>query len=130
MSSSREVRISQLKAAASRKREDAIARANRALVSLESRGRPINFTSVSLEAAVSKDFLYKNQALRRIIVSKRGPGRPALSATSTSGANASAVKLTVATEALRQLRRENQALAAENARLRGDLQALRQRYAV
>jgi hypothetical protein len=130
VSSNREVRISQLKAAASRKREDAIARANRALVSLESRGRPINFTSVSLEAAVSKDFLYKNQALRRIIVLKRGPGRPALSAIRSSGANASAVKLTVATEALRQLRRENQALAAENARLRGDLQALRQRYAI
>lgn len=123
----REARIDQLKAAAQRKREDAIARACRAIVALENRGRPINFTSVAVEAGVSKDFLYKNEPLRRAIAFKRGPAQATINPAREAPGSSAAVKLQVATDALRKLRAENATLRTENARLRGDLQALRRR---
>lgn len=127
MTSNREARVDQLKAAAQRKHEDAVARANHAIVALENRRRPINFTSVALEAGVSKDFLYKNETLRRAIALKRGPARATINPTRDTTDSSATVKLQVATIALHRLRGENAALRAENVQLRGDLQAVRRR---
>lgn len=128
MSDTRDARIAQLRGAALRKHEDASAKANRAIIALENRGRVVNFTTVAAEAGVSRDFLYKNDALRSAIMDKRRAsiGSPARSR-SPSPASSDAVKLRVATDALRRLRAENDALRAENARLRGDLHELGRR---
>jgi hypothetical protein len=128
MSDTRDARIAQLRDAAVRKREDATAKASRAIIALENRGRAVNFTTVASEAGVSKDFLYKNEALRSTIMGKRGPstGSPSRSR-SPSPASSDAVKLRVATDALKRLRAENDALRTESARLRGDLHDLRRR---
>lgn len=128
MTDTRDARIAQLRDAAARKREDATAKANRAIIALENRGRAINFTTVAAEAEVSKDFLYKTEALRSTIMAKRGPSNGGTPRSRTSSPNSSdAVKLKVATDALKRLRAENDALRAENARLRGDLYDLRRR---
>jgi len=124
MTANRQARIEQLRAASSRKHDEAVAKANRALMRLENRGRAINFTSVASEAGVSKDFLYKNEELRRAIQKRRD--KPVATSPHTGASSSSdAVKLRVANAALKQLRAENEALRAENARLRGDLHALR-----
>lgn len=113
-----------LRAAAQAKQADALARARRAIVALESRGRTINFNTVAEEAGVSKGYLYKQPDLRRAIAERRTapPGPAAASARSSERSEASAVhKLAIATDALKRLRAEVQALREENARLRGDL---------
>lgn len=127
MMSTRDARIAQLRTAAQRKHEEALARANRAIVALENRGRAINFTTVANEAGVSRDFLYKNAALRRAIALKRGVVRAVVSQPMQASSGSAAVKLHVATDALRRLREENTKLRTENARLHGDLRALRRR---
>ncbi len=121
-------RVTQLRRASRRKHDDAIAKAKRAIVALENRGLAINFTSVASTAGVSKDFLYKNEALRSTIIGKRraSTGVPSRSE-SPSPSSSDAVKLRVATDALKRLRAENDSLRAENARLRGDLHELRRR---
>lgn len=124
----REARIQQLREASARKSADATAKAKRAIIALESKGRPINFRTVATAAGVSKDFLYATPDLRRTIIDKRRPVRALVNlpaATTRSGSDQ--VKLQVATDALRRMRAENATLRAENARLRGDNQALRRR---
>ena len=125
-------RITQLRHAARRKHDAAVAKAKRAIVALENRGLAVNFTSVASTAGVSKDFLYKNEALRSAIMGKRraptgGPSRSQSPSPSPSPTSSDAVKLRVATDALKRLRAENDSLRAENARLRGDLHELRRR---
>lgn len=126
----RDDRVARLRAAAQRKSEDAAARANRAVITLENRGQAVNFNTVAAEAGVSKDFLYSNTQLRSLITEKR-PGRPAAAtpaAQQTSEASA-LVKLAVATEALRRIRQEAAQLRQENAALRGELLATRRNTA-
>jgi hypothetical protein len=53
-----------LRAAAARKREHAIARAETALRALVKRGEPITFRGVAAEAGCSPDFLYNSPTLR------------------------------------------------------------------
>jgi len=123
----RQVRTDTLRAAATRKSENAQARARRALVALENRGVPINFSSVAEEGKVSKGFLYGHPELRRQITERRRQPPPRIepSRRAASSKEASAVvKLAVATEVIRQLRAENEQLRNENAALRGDLLAL------
>ncbi len=122
----RDNRIARLRAAAQRKSEDAVARAHRAILALETRRQAVNFNTVAAEAAVSKDFLYSNTQLRSLIMQKRpgrsGPGGP----TAERASEASAlVKLAVVTEALQRSRQENAQLRHENAVLRGELLAAR-----
>lgn len=128
MTSDRDARINNLRAATARKSADAEARARRAIIALENTGRPINFNTVAAEGKVSKDFLYRNVDLRRRIIDRRRS--PATSASASPAAVRSheasaAVKLSVATAALQALRHENQQLREENARLQGDLLAER-----
>jgi hypothetical protein len=88
----------------------------------------IDFPSVASEAHVSTDFLYGHAELRAEIVSLRKTPPPRIEAKTsvTKSRDASnAVKLAVATQALQELRQENQALREENARLHGDLMSLR-----
>ncbi|MET3808899.1 hypothetical protein ABIB25_005931, partial [Nakamurella sp. UYEF19] len=115
--------------AAQRKSDDATAKAQRALIALHTKGRPINFNTVAAEASVSKDFLYANSDIRRQIIQHRKTAapesrRPATTPSGRSDAS-SVVKLAVASTALRRLRTENEILRSENARLLGDLTALR-----
>lgn len=117
----REARETRLRAAARKKSAEAVARAHRAIVSLENRGQTVNFNTVAEVGSVSKDFLYNNTELRALITQKRG--RPAgLAIPATEGTEASAaVKLQVVTAALERLRAENAHLRQENARLRGEI---------
>ncbi len=125
--STREARVERLKQAARDKSEAAQSRAQRAIISLENRGQPVNFNTVASEAGVSKDFLYRNQRLRKQVSERRvAPSRHVTPTSGDNGATTSAaVKLAVATKALRQFRIENARLRQENARLLGDLIALR-----
>lgn len=121
----RDQRISRLTAAARRKSDDATARARRALITLENQRATINFTTVSAQAGVSKDFLYRHRELRTAIMARRhpattAPGTPLPERTTEKSAT---VKLAVATKALAALRAENNALREENARLRGEILA-------
>lgn len=124
----REARIARLQAAADRKREDASARARRAIIALRARGAPINFNTVSREGHVSKDFLYNHLDIRQQIEKQRTPRRAGFSGRqgerpSTASA---AVQLEVLRTAVQRLREENIQLKAENGALRGELVRLRQ----
>lgn len=124
----REARIARLQAAAARKREDASARARRAIIALRTRGAPINFNTVSREGHISKDFLYSHADIRQQIEKQRTPRRAGFSGRqgerpSTASA---AVQLEVVRTAVQKLRVENMQLKAENAALRGELVRLRQ----
>ena len=129
MTNGREARIDLLREASARKSEAAVARANRAIIALDNRGMVINFNTVAAEGCVSKDFLYNNPRLRREIISRRPaiPQRGNDVVRRTSEDASTVVKLQVATEALRAMRAEIVVLRAENARLQGDLLALRRR---
>lgn len=122
----REARTSTLRAAATRKSEDAQARARRALLALANRGEPINFRSVAEEGNVSKGFLYGHPELRRQITERRRQPPPRIEPNQRAPASKEAsavVKLAVAADVIRQLRAENEQLRTENATLRGDLLA-------
>lgn len=128
MNSRRDERVETLRAATARKQEDAEAKVRRALMSMRARGTVIDFKTVATEAGVSSSYLYKHQTLRAEIASLRTPPpprveQPAAAARSKEASNA--VKLAVAISALSELRREVAVLREENARLQGDLAALR-----
>lgn len=130
MSANRQQRTEQLRSASARKSEEAQAKARRAIVSLENTGRPVNFNTVAAAAGVSKNFLYENSEIRRRIVDlRRAPVRRTESspAAARSHEASTAVKLSVAVAALQGLRKENQQLRDENARLQGELLAERRR---
>lgn len=124
-------RVAPLRAAAEAKRSEALARARRAIIALETRGQTVNFNTVAAEAGVSKGYLYRQPDLRRAIADRRPapPTAVAASARRTTTTNeATAKKLALAVGALKRARAENQALREENARLRGDLAEERRRH--
>lgn len=118
-----------LREAASRKSSEARARVMRALVAMQARGQTINFNTVAAEANVSKGYLYKQDDLRQRIAAARPtppqvlPPRAAQSERETTAEQ----KLRLASEAIQRLKAEVADLRNENARLRGDLVALRRR---
>ena len=126
--STREQRTQTLLATSTLKSEIAEAKARRAIIAMTARGAAIDFPAVATEAGVSPSFLYKNPRLRAEIVSKRNPPPPRIETRSSIARSkdaSNAVKLAVASNALRELRDENAALRAENARLQGEVQTLR-----
>lgn len=97
-------------------------------MAMKARGAVIDFSTVAVEAGVSASFLYRHPALRADIAGLRKQPPPRIepgTASARSKEASNAVKLAVATEALRQLRAENELLRTENSRLQGELQALR-----
>jgi hypothetical protein len=127
-SSNREKSNQNLLASASRRSQEAEAKARRAIMAMKAKNVRVDFPSVASEAHVSTDFLYGHAELRAEIVSlrKAPPPRIEVKTSTTKSRDASnAVKLAVATQAIQELRQENQALREENARLHGDLMSLR-----
>lgn len=118
-----------LREAASRKSSETRARVMRALVAMQARGQTINFNTVAAEAKVSKGYLYKQRDLRqRIAAARPTPNQVVPPRTERSGREATAEqKLRLASEAIQRLKAEVADLREENARLRGDLVALRRR---
>lgn len=128
MSVLKEARTRTLNEASTRKSEDAQAKARRGIMALVARGAAIDFPAVASESGVSPSFLYKNPEIRAEIVSRRTPPPPRIESRSRiarSKEASNAVKLAVASSALRELRDENMALRSENSRLQGEIQALR-----
>lgn len=60
-----------LAAATQQRTEDAKKRTRQALKRLRTRGVPVTFRVVALEAGVSRDFLYRNPEVRALVVSNR-----------------------------------------------------------
>lgn len=128
MTSSRAARIETLRAASARKRQETEAKVRRALMTMTARGVAVDFGSVAEHAGVSTAYLYKHHSLRVEIAGLRKPppARVEARAAAVKSRDASSqVKLSVAVSALRELRKENDALRSENARLLGELAAAR-----
>ncbi len=70
-----------LRAAAQRKHDDAVDRAQQALRALVRGGEPVNFRAVARLADCSPDFLYRTPALRVRIQQLRSQPRPAATPT-------------------------------------------------
>lgn len=120
-----------LREAAANKSAEARARVMRALVAMESRGQTINFNTVAAEAKVSKGYLYKQPDLRqRIAQARTAPPAPVRARTSAGREAAAEQKLRLASEAIQRLKAEVSELREENARLRGDLVALRRKRTI
>jgi hypothetical protein len=104
-------------AAAARKRDDALGRANAAVRELDHAGTAITFQTVARAAGVSRQWLYKQPDLRREIERLRGagpgPGVP------------TAQRMTDAS-----LRQRIRSLLDENHRLRGETAELRAELAI
>ena len=109
-------RTASLRAAATRKREQADARARAALRELDHAGGEITFQSVARLAGVSRQWLYEQPALRdeierlRAIQRNRPGGVPAAERASESSLRQ---RVAMLSEENRQLRDENRALKAE-----------------
>lgn len=105
-----------LAAAAGAKRADALARAGVALRELERAGEPISFQAVARHAHVSRQWLYKQPALRAEIERSRS-ARPTATPTVPPAEQASRASLNQRVETLldenRRLRRENSELKQE-----------------
>lgn len=122
-------RAERLREAASRKSADARARVMRALVAMQARGQTINFNTVAVEAKVSKGYLYKQNDLRQRIAAARPTPASVVSARAAQSEREATAeqKLRLASDAIQRLKAENAELRKENARLRGDIVALRRR---
>lgn len=121
----RSERIERLRRDAQERSADATARVRRAIIKLERGGQAITFVSVANEARVSRSFLYNNVIARSLVESKRTAPSANNRLNDPEKAAGEATKLAVVTQALRALQGEVRVLREENARLRGDLAALR-----
>ncbi len=108
-----------LAAAAARKREGSLARANAAVGDLNRAGTAINFQTVARAAGVSRQWLYQQPELRREIERLRRAGRDTAPGVPTAQR---------ATEA--SLRQRVRSLLDENQRLRGETVELRAELAL
>jgi len=116
---------SPLTAAAQRKRQSALERAQEALAGLDRDGLPVTFQSVAARAGVSRQWLYKNPELRAAIESLRARERcrtlvPVAQRTSDVSLRQRNLALL---EDNKRLRRENTELKEQCARLIGELRA-------
>jgi hypothetical protein len=112
-------RTTPLVAAAARKHDDVVARANSALRYLDRAGMAINFQTVARAAGVSRQWLYQQPDLRREIEQLRRAGRDTAPGVPTAQR---------ATEA--SLRQRLRSLLDENHRLRGKTAELRAELAL
>jgi hypothetical protein len=108
-----------LAAAAARRHDDALGRANRAVRDLDRAGTAINFQTVARAAGVSRQWLYRQPDLRREIEQLRRTGRDTAPGVPTAQR---------ATEA--SLRQRVRSLLDENHRLRGETAQLRAELAI
>jgi Family of unknown function (DUF6262) len=106
-------------AAAARKRDAALARANAAVRDLDHAGAAINFQTVARAAGVSRQWLYEQPDLRREVERLRRVGRDTAPGVPTAQR---------ATEA--SLRQRVRSLLDENHRLRGETAELRAELAI
>jgi hypothetical protein len=122
-----------LRAAARRKHDDAVARADRALHALLRDGEPVNFRSVARLADCSPDFLYRTPRLRARIQQLRCQPRPAAATTDMTAAvpASSAVIRELAAQLADEKRRHREDVAELEAALsaaQGELLQLRRRH--
>lgn len=106
-------------AAAARKRNEALVRANAAVRDLDRAGTAINFQTVARAAGVSRQWLYEQPDLRREIERLRRAGRDTAPGVPTAQR---------ATEA--SLRQRVRSLLDENHRLRDETSELRAELAI
>lgn len=110
-------RSSSLRAAAARRREQALTRATGALLDLARRGESVTFQSVARHAGVSRQWLYQQPELRAEIEQLRGHddrrSRPIPASQRTSDPSLR--------QQIQGLRTENQQLRQENADLKTEL---------
>jgi hypothetical protein len=108
--------------------DDASFRAARALLRVSNSGSPVTFAAVAQEAGVSTNFLYRNETLRANIErARRGEGARSSPDSPEPERSGATVKLAVALRALEEARKEATILREENARLHGQISALRTR---
>jgi Family of unknown function (DUF6262) len=112
-------RTTALAAAAARKHDNVVTRANSALRDLDRTGMAINFQTVARAAGVSRQWLYQQPDLRREIEQLRRAGRDTAPGVPTAQR---------ATEA--SLRQRVRSLLDENHRLRGETGELRAELAL
>lgn len=126
-SKSRHRRVERLRESAAARSANAIARAQRAITVLTSRGSAVTFASVAAEAGVSESFLYKHVELAdRIRAGRRPAGRPTVRSPKEAASAASLrVQLDVLVERLKEANKKIEKLAAENETLRGEVSDLR-----
>lgn len=122
--SDRDERVERLQQKAQERSANAVAAAKRAIMALQSHGRPVSIRTVAEEAGVSESFLTKNADLRAQISALHTPtprsrARPG-DAPSRKLA-ALQTKLDVVVGRLAELEAENKQLRDENANLRGAL---------
>lgn len=118
MSDDRLKRVSRLAVAARERSATAHAAAQRAITSLEARGKQVNFTTVAQEAKVSLSYLYKDEAIADRIRELRGIRRASSSKSETPSTDRSLLtKLDAVVQRLQQLEAENTQLRIENRNL-------------
>jgi predicted nucleic acid-binding Zn-ribbon protein len=121
-----------LRDAAEARAVNSLARARRAIITLNARGEPVTFTAVAAEAKVSLSYLYKQAGLASEIRQHRSAGQPPQQQHRVPGRSPASLdslrtQLTVAAERLRTVEREVRDLRAENETLRGEVLDLRRR---
>jgi len=128
----RQARTRQLRDAAANRAADSLARARRAIITLNARGEPVTFAAVAAEAKVSLSYLYKQPELAEEIRQRRSTGQPPSHPyrgprRSPASTDSLRTQLTVAAARLRELESEVRDLRAENEILRGEVLDLRRR---
>jgi hypothetical protein len=124
----RQTRTQQLQEASARRAADTLARAQRAIIALSSRGQAITFAAVAAQAAVSESYFYKNPALREEIYSHRSAASThAQQARQRSIPSTESLRtqLVVTRQRLQTLESEVRDLRLENEVLRGQVVELR-----
>jgi hypothetical protein len=120
-----------LRAAAARKSQQTIARAEQAIRELIRRGQAVNFRAVAREARCSEDFLYRNPDLRPRIEHLRAAARPAPTPSAEPDADSTSNVVRALTQQIRELKsqhhREVTQLREALATAHGELLELRRR---
>ncbi|TFD84402.1 hypothetical protein E3T61_19455 [Cryobacterium lactosi] len=115
MSEDRLDRVSRLSHAAKERSDTSFAAAQRAITSLDARGKQVTFTTVATEAKVSLSYLYKTEVLADRIRELRGSRRATRShAEAPSSDKSLLTKLNAAAQRVAQLEAENAQLQREN----------------
>lgn len=122
-------RVGRLTARAKARTVEATARAKRAIIVLQARGEAINFSNVSREGQISKDFLYNSPELAERIKRLRAAKTPLADVPKAQrpSEESARVQLTVLRESNANLREELDRLKQENTALRSEVVRLRRK---